>query len=269
MKRESRVSITATFLCLLAASVLAQQDTIKTGRFIRGSGTNANAHSFVLPLDFQKGLVCGEPNGLAPILLPYLTAAPLLYHYNATNPASLTNLSLRIAFRNPIAAFGSRVGGSSLYIGQHYRYGVFAGDVSALTVALLVRTWTKTPTNIIYNGAAQIEFPYTGYTNQWLEFQTNGYTYTYSTNGLTTIVGFENVFERWGLTSGGTFTLTHVADVSATNKIYQAEIAGEFQGLGMVYTGGRVHTYGPLYALEFENRPALPSIFIDQPQFSL
>jgi YD repeat-containing protein len=254
-------------LLALASPLAAQQDTIKGGRFIRGSGTNAALHSLVIPFDFQRGLVCGESNGLAPIFLPYLTAAPLLYHYNATNPTSLTDLSLRIAFRNPIAAFGSRVGGSPLYIGQQYRFGVYAGDVSPFNNALVQRTWLKTATNITYLGAAFVELPYTGYATQWLQFQTNGYTQTLTTNGLTTIIGFENVFKRWDVNNVGSFVLTHVADASSSNKIYQFELTGAVGGYAMVYTGVGDYTYSPLYALEFEYRPPWRSIFVDQPHF--
>ncbi len=51
----------------------AQQDTIQEGRFIRGTGTNAGYQSFVVGLDFEHGLVCGNTGGLAQVYLPYLT----------------------------------------------------------------------------------------------------------------------------------------------------------------------------------------------------
>lgn len=255
-------------LLVFTGQTEAQQDTIQSGRFIRGSGTNAGSHSFVIPLDFQSGLACGETNGLAPVLLPYLSTAPLLYHYNATNASSLSNLAARIHFRNPIAAFGSRVGGSSMYIGQQYRFGVYAGDVSSVSFALLIRTWTRTPTNVTYVGAAFIDLPYIGYTNLWLQFQTNGYTLSVTTNGLTTIVGFENALDRWATESAGTFTFTHVADGTATNKIYQVELAGVISGgYPMVTEGAGQLAYSPLYTLEFEYRPSWRAVFVDQPHF--
>src|SRR6266498_494796 len=245
----------------------AQQDTIQGGRFFRGSTTNAAYHSLVIPYDFQRGLVCGDTGGLAPVLLPYLSAAPLLYHYNAAVPSSISNLATRIQFTNPIAAFGSRVGGSSMYIGQQYRFGVYAGDVSQFSYALRQYTWTRTPTNLIYLGAAYIDLPYVGYTNLWLQFETNGYTLTVTTNGLTTIVGFENALKRWDVNNVGTFVLTHIADSSATNRIYQMELVGSLAGWPMVADGTGAAAYSPLYSLEFEYRPPWRAVFVDQPHF--
>ena len=40
------------------------------------------------------------------------------YHYNATNGLPQTNPATRIAFNNPIVAFGERVGGTGLASGN-------------------------------------------------------------------------------------------------------------------------------------------------------
>jgi hypothetical protein len=262
-------AVTVTVQLFIRQAIAQQQDTIQSGRFFHGTGTNAGYQSYVIPLDFQKGLVCGYTGGLAASYLPYLTTTPLIYHYNATNPASLTDLSKRIPLNNPVAAFGSRVGGSPMYIGQQYRFGVYAGEVSPVSFALLIRTFTRTPTSIVYNGAALIDLPYTGYTASWLQFQTNGYTLTVTTNGLTTIIGFENVFDRWATGFQGTFTLTHFADTTATNKIYQVELSGVTTGnYPMVATSAGQSTWSPLYTLEFEYRPPWRAVFIDQPHFT-
>lgn len=240
---------------------------IAGGRFSRGGGSDAGSQSFTIPLDFQQGLVCGNTGGVATNYLPYLSGAPLLYHYDGSNPASLTNLGLRIPCNNPIGAFGSRVGGSSMYIGQQYRFGVYAGDVGPLSYALIIRAWTRTPTNVTYLGAAMIDLPYVGYTDLWLQFQTNGFTQTASTYGLTTIIGFENVYDRWATGMPGTYTLTHYADGTATNKIYQVELAGVIDGYPMVATSAGQLAYSPLYTLEFEYRPPWRAVFVDQPHF--
>lgn len=262
-------SLSVIICCQFAGSAaFAQQDSIHTGRFVRGTGTNASGHSFVIAEDFQKGLECGEVGGLAPDYLPYLVGQAFGYHYNATNPASLTNLSGRIPVVNPIAAFGSPVGGSPLYIGQNYRYGVFAGEVDVLSFALTVTTWTKTSSNLTLLGAITIDLPYLGYTSEWFKFQTNGFTQTFSTNGLTTIISYENVFSRWGADVGGTFRLTHIADASTTNKIFQVAMAGLVKSYPMVATGAGQLAYSALYTLEFEKRPPWRSMFIDQPHFA-
>ncbi|HYG33434.1 MAG TPA: hypothetical protein VEC99_01540, partial [Clostridia bacterium] len=257
----------ACLLCCLLSEAGAVTGDIRTGRFTRGTGTYPGYQSFAIALDFQKGMECGNTGGPVTTYLPYLNGAQLLYHYDETNPSSLTNLALRIPCNNPIGAFGSRVGGTSLYIGQQYRFGVYAGDVGPISYALLIRTWTRTATNVTYVGAALIDLPYAGYTNLWLQFQTNGFTQTVSTNGLTTIIGFENVYDRWATMMPGTYTLTHYADGTATNKIYQVELAGVVNGYPMVATSAGQLAYAPLYTLEFEYRPAWRAVFIDQPHF--
>lgn len=258
---------------LLALAVVtagrAQQDTIRTGRFTRGTGTNPTLQSFVAPLDFQRGLECGNTGGIAEFWLPYLVTAPLYYHYNATNPASLTDLSKRIAFRNPLAAFGSRGGGSPLYIGQQYRFGAYGGVIAPYySDSLVLYTWTKTPTNLAYVGATPLPLPDSAQSSDWLGFQTNGFAKTVTANGLTTIVSFENALERWGVTGRGTFVLTHLADASATNKVYQLAFAGSVSNYPVAATGTGTYAWQPLYTLEFETRAPWRAVFVDQPHFN-
>ena len=268
MKGGKLLFFVLTALLISTDQTPAQFDTVRGGRFYRGGTTNASYHSLVIPFDFQKGFVCADTGGLAPVLLPYLNSSPLLYHYNAAIPSSSNNLDGRIPFRNPIVAFGSEVGGSPMYIGQQYRFGVYAGAVSDVSFALRQHTWIRTSTNVTYVGVADIDLPYTGYTNLWLQFQTNGYTQTVTTNGLTTIIGFENTLRRWDVNNVGTFVLTHIADTTATNKIYQIELVGTLAGWPMVADDNGQLAYSPLYTLEFEYRPPWRSVFVDQPHFA-
>ena len=96
-------------------------------RYLRGSGTYAAYHSFVVPLDFQRGVRLADIDGNATNLFAGNPWTTNLYHFDATNPAPQVTTNGRIVFRNPIVAFGSRVGGSPLLVNQAYRFGVYAG----------------------------------------------------------------------------------------------------------------------------------------------
>jgi hypothetical protein len=106
----------------------AQTNVARSGRFIRGSGNDPAYHSFVVPLEFQKGIALDLIGGNVTNFYAPNPFNFTFYHYNATNPASSTNNAFRIPYRNPIVAFGNRVGGTPLYIGQPYDFGIYAGD---------------------------------------------------------------------------------------------------------------------------------------------
>ena len=92
MKGGKLLFFVLTALLISTDQTPAQFDTVRGGRFYRGGTTNASYHSLVIPFDFQKGFVCADTGGLAPVLLPYLNSSPLLYHYNAAIPSSSNNL---------------------------------------------------------------------------------------------------------------------------------------------------------------------------------
>src|SRR5207247_5898785 len=95
-----------------------------SGRFTRGTGTNASLQSFVIPLDSEQGVTA------APSLATTLSgmAVPALYHLDATNTGSPDFSTNRLQITNAVAAFGAKYGGSPLYYGQNYRFGAYAGD---------------------------------------------------------------------------------------------------------------------------------------------
>lgn len=258
----------------------AQQDTIKSGRFVRGSGTNAEGHSFVVGLDFQRGRVCGDNGGASDTLFPYLPGSSNRYHYNQAVSSSLTNIGTRISFRNPIASFGTRVGGSPLYVGQRYRFGAYAGEFIS-TPQVVISCWTRSGTNFTYVGPQYVDIPDSFFTPpEWLSFKTNGYSLTVSSNGLTTTIALQDGDEtqgtesQWGVFRRGTVLLTHTADSSATNKVYQVGIVAYINNwptvpdfYAMVAVGSGGITDSPLYTLDFEARPPSRTIFVDQTQF--
>src|SRR6267154_3528924 len=134
MKRKFALAPLSTILIgmlVLASNVYGQTNVARTGRFCRGTGTNTTYQSFVLPLDFQKGVALDNLNGNATNLFPTTSTNYVFgitrYHYDATKPTSSTNNALRIPYNNPIVAFGGRVGGSPLYFNQDYHFGAYSG----------------------------------------------------------------------------------------------------------------------------------------------
>jgi hypothetical protein len=88
---------------------------------------------------------------------------------------SQTNAANRIAFNNPIVAFGERVGGTPLYLNQDYRFGVYAGDLlSALPVTITVFARS----NLAVVGAINVYPPNFNNTNSWNAYTTNGFQVT-------------------------------------------------------------------------------------------
>ncbi len=94
----------------------------KGERYMRGSGTNLDAYSMVVPLDGLKGTRRGD--------VEFFGTYTTMYHYNATNAGNQAYLTNRIPFNTPIASFGSQWG-SPLFLGQSYSLGMYAGVLTA------------------------------------------------------------------------------------------------------------------------------------------
>jgi RHS repeat-associated protein len=268
----ARVLAFARSLCFISAlcSASAQAQIPSSGRFTRGTGPAPSFHSFVVPLDFEKGLALDNVGGNATNLFPGIAWTNTWYHYNATNPASATNRSLRIPYKNPIAAFGSRVGGTPLYTNQPYRLGAYAGLFAGFADdgAFAIRAYYKT--NLSAAGTNFIVIPDEDQTNQWNQFASNGYTATVTGFGLTTRAS-RTFYQRWGVQSHHSYVLTHEADGTATNYVFEVTCLGyEFTNSAsfwMTVNDGDVGVDSRLYTLEFEARPPLRPYFIDQVQF--
>ena len=115
------------------------------GRFTRGSGTNESYMSVVIPLSSQKGVELPLMNWqiVGTDYFPWNATNGVLYHYNATNTASQSGTSGRIPFNEPIVAFGARAGGSPLYTGQPYEFGIAAGQPVSYTQSLVIMVYRK------------------------------------------------------------------------------------------------------------------------------
>src|SRR5206468_4282784 len=64
-----------------------------------------------------------------------------------------------------------------------------------------------------------------------------------------------------------TFHLLHQADSSASDYVFQIELAGITDKGSMILNSANQTDWDRLYSLEFEARPSWRSVFIDQPQF--
>lgn len=240
-----------------------------TGMYWRGSGSDPTYWSQVIPLEYEMGTVYSNLNGNCSTLYSGLSSwsSQTLYHYNATNSSPQTNTANRIAFNNPIVAFGERVGGTPLYFSQPYSFGIYAGDLVLSNQPVVILAYYRTN----YQLAGSISFypPNTSNTNLWNNFMTNGYQLTTNAYGLTTILARAPGL-NWGENSYGSYVLTHTATIQATNYYYVVETSGNpaDKSNPMAVNGSGQITPSLLYSLEFGQRPPWRSVFLDQPHFN-
>jgi RHS repeat-associated protein len=270
-------------------------------RFNRGN-RNDNAYatylpfdSFVLPLDLEKGVRLNN-QGNDPYC--YGANAPWFLKVQKTQRqhawdliGSTTNLS-RFQVDNPIVAFGSDAGGSPLYAGQPYSFGIYAGaydEKNGTTNRIRVLVYDRSvlasgATNVAPVNIINIPLPRRSIAadnTAWSNFVTNGNRVVVETNGLRTVVQFaegQNFAVNWGL--GWDFAVQTNVDLcgyivtqmaTSTNYCYVVE------GIGTVEVGANVLSpmavtnnvaaYLPLYAASFDAFPPLLSHFVDNPTF--
>jgi RHS repeat-associated protein len=238
------------------------------GRFLRGSGTNQNYASVVIPLSGEKGVELPLLNTqiTGTDYFPWNATNGVLYYYNATNTASQTTTSGRIPANEPLVAFGSRAGGSSLYFNQPYEFGIYAGYPNNYPTALRILVYQKSDFTFVNSIVISIPDP-TFNASEWQSFITNGYTKIIVSNGLTTTLQFDNPYATWGIGFLGSYHVTHSADASSANYIYQVEFAGQTDKGNVAINSGSVAWWGRLYTVEFQARSPWRSVFVDQPQF--
>lgn len=274
----------------------------RSERFIRGVVPETDWTSFVLPLDQQQGVRLDPTGtdsysfGAAKGWYTQIARSQKSHVRDVSSGGTVT----RFTVENPIAAFGSDLGGSPLYLNQSYSFGAFAGvmDESATNSTNTIKIsaydrsgFSSGTTNIAATATWTINVPRrTVDTAAWGAFLTNYDALTVTSNGLTTRVEFgsDSVNQNWGidwlLDSGGNplvmstvtlagYKITHTASASATNYHFVVEVLGSVQTSSTAVTsfskdGSGNWTTTPLYTLDFAARPALRSLFLDQPQFA-
>lgn len=230
---------------------VARDANPKAERYTRGSGTNFNFHSMVIPLEGLKGTRRDDVE-----FSGYTTA----YHYNATNTASQSYATNRIPFNTPIASFGSEWG-SPLYLGQTYSFGLYVGV--PVSSPIIIYAFRRSDGGL--DGTVELTSPDVYNATNWINFTTNGFARTVSGYGLTTILRTTDGMD-WG-TGVTSSALTHTADAAATNYVYLVTSGGAFNGSFIALTDANQPTYGYFYELTFDPRPGWRSVFVDQPHF--
>ncbi|HVU09418.1 MAG TPA: HYD1 signature containing ADP-ribosyltransferase family protein [Verrucomicrobiae bacterium] len=252
------------------------ESPVEPDAYYRGDSSRADFASFVIPLDLQKGVALDEIGGVATNLLPFVTNYPINYHWPAVDS------DYYIEYQNPVASFGSRVGGSPLYTDRSYRFVLYGGcpaminDYPMLTNydnALEIEIYSKTNYSLV--GVTNFPIPFYLATNgSWALYLTNGLTTSLNAFGLTTTLSTLSYPNAYGVTNNGTLQLSHLASDAATNYIYVIKVKGMCaNGLFFtdwlsfnIYDGGQP-AWDPLYTLEFQPSPPWNIRFLSQIQF--
>jgi RHS repeat-associated protein len=251
-----------------ATVFISPQSTFNSSaRFVRGSSTAPDFQSFIIPLNFQTGVPLAATGGNATNLFPGNLWTNTLYYLDATNTALQTNIIGRVAFQNPIVAFGSPAGGSPMFLNQGYGFGIYAGDASVnYSNALRIQVYYRS--NSALAGTISLPIPNPANSNQLANLVTNGFSQTFTQFGLQT-VWLTTPGQRWGVLFSDTYILTHTAISSvATNYYYEVEEMGNAAAAQpMVLNQSGAQDWSRLYAMEFSQQPANISTFINQPHF--
>ena len=269
------------------------------GEFFRGNTYdfyNSSARdlafcSIVVPIDLEQGVALNATGNDA---YCYSNSPP--WFLSVSNQTVYVSTSLSgpvIPVANPMTAFGSQGGGSSLFPNQPYRFGVYAGGFDETTTAAtnVIRISVYNATDFVA-GATNVP-PFSVFTiplprrtvsadsNLWTAFMANGASVTFATNGLTTTVQFfdggltndvafgiswlnGHVITNYILTG---YELTHIA--TSTNYFYKVEVLGKVQtgNTSLKYfatNSSGAWAYTPLYTLDFNQPSPLQSIYMSR-----
>jgi len=270
-----------------------------SNRYFRGIGTSVNYLSYVIAVDFQEGVLL-NPTTSAPYSgnLPwFLRTAKTTAYQIGVSGGSVTLPSM--PFENPVVAFGAEGGGSPLYKGQSYSFGIGSGNQplgSGLTEDFLLSVYQKSAfssgqTNVAPTafGGSAITLPRPG-TAAWTTFAQNGYVQTQTINdgggnllfkvSIQYVAGQTNA-DQWAqsgvapllvtVTSNTTeYYLkvsykgtTSVSSVSNWMAVPTAPAAG-----GDFTVAGHAGAYSASFTMDFQDRPPWRSTYVDQPHFA-
>jgi len=254
-------------------------------------------NTFVLPLDLEQGVKLA-------------TFGNDLYCYGASTPwflkvqktqrqhiwqlvGSTTNVT-RFPVDNPVVAFGNDAGGSPLYVGQAYNFGVFAGfydERTSQTNRFRILVYDRSvlasgATNVAPTNIINIPLPrryVAADSGAWSNLVTNGNRVVIATNGLITQVQFREG-QGWGgnwglgLTLGSTLTNVDIDGYTITVTALTTNYCYVVEGIGSAEVGANVFApmgitnntgwaYLPLYAMSFDTPSPLLAHFINNPHY--
>jgi RHS repeat-associated protein len=251
-------------------------------RYVRGSGSDPTYESFVIPLDSELGVKLndtGNNTNLFGGASPWFTQIQNATYSHLGQTSSVTNTTGTQVntygwvtnFNNPIVAFGSSGGGSSLLVGQPYHFGAYAGTqfestnsagaVFAAPLRVLVylkSSFAAGQTNTIAPIATNyITIPrrtIMGDQTAWSQFLTNGLSVSMNANGLNTMVqlveepplnpltNFVSTLSTSTITNTNAAPLTNWNQLAVTNQAPQA--TNEFQTVLTLGSGPTVGAWG-------------------------
>jgi RHS repeat-associated protein len=207
---------------LLPNGSLTNSVASPSGRYWRGSGSDPTFWSQIIPLDYESGTVYSNLNGNGSTLYPGLSSGTwsiqTLYHYNATNSLPQTNPANRIPFNNPVVAFGERTGGTPLYYGQPYNFGIYAGDPLPTANQIVIQAYYRNAFSITTNLTLSTNITWSASTipdNSWTGIaygngifaaisSTGGNNEAHSTNGVNWTLSSMPSADAWqSITYGG------------------------------------------------------------------
>ena len=299
---------TVLLLALTPTFSLAQTTPLaEAKRFTRVASNPPSYQSFVIPLDSQKGVEF-DPMGDNSAKLGGATGAnlpwPMRIAKDTRRHAVVTETTTTYdhQFENPLVAFGSSVGGTPLYTGQFYHFGVYGGSRAEGTPLettnpaanyyydAVIWVYSKAQfgpgtTNVSPLLPIPIRFPRKG-TAEWKSYIAAGYQIPVpehpslagsGTEFLVKLVEDPNPAtvkdEAWGTQLSSPVILSVKTDASSLLFVY--EHLGLLQNAsGWLPTTGTVNgtTLTPalnrLFCLEFDQRPSWRSTFIHQPHFA-
>jgi RHS repeat-associated protein len=201
-----------------------------TARYVRGNGNDSTYKSFVIPLDFEKGVKLddlGDNTNKFGGSRPWFTRIPkdTRHHIGLLSLVTTNADGSQVGtygwtndFENPIVAFGSSAGGTPLNIDRKYQFGVYAGAqfentnvigvpfISPIRVLVYRKAdFVAGQTNLITPFATNyVTIPRRTVANDqsaWMQFLTNGLTVTLVTNGLETTLQLVEDVPLWPLTN--------------------------------------------------------------------
>lgn len=265
--------------------------TADSNRYFRGIGTDPTYRSYVVAVDFQKGVLLNPmgtvqyPSGSLPWFLRIAKTTSYQIGVSGSSVAYPT------PFENPVVAFGAEGGGSPLYAGQSYSFGVGSGSqylASPQANDFLLSVYQKNAlsggqTNVAPTalGGSAITLPRPG-TAAWTTFAENGYVQTQTINdgggnllfrvSIQYAAGETNT-DQWGQSGVAPLLVT----VTSNTTDYYLKVS--YKGIASVnslsywmavddapptYPGN----YSVSFTMDFQARPPWRSTYVDQPHFA-
>jgi len=232
---------------------------------------------YVVPWGDQKGVGLDKVGGNAITYFPNNPWTNVILQWSPFPSDNFQDIRY-FTNQNPLVAFGSKAGGSSLYLGQPYRFQVHIGvrDGNSSPPSFRIYVYRKSDFGRVTN--IDISLPKESDAVNYTNFLTQGFT----TNafGLTTFIKPQNggLQEVMSAYSYFPYLITH----TSTNSDYFYEVDGaglmETPAIGAPFlkypiastdSNGTNGTLLRLYLLDFEAKRAWHSVFIDHPQYEV